>query len=474
MKPLLFFGVVFMACNPHKVTENPAPPVSLSESFASASEGALPEKWWEDFQSEQLNDLVEKVLANNLDLRAAWARYQQARVIIAPAKYWMLPEVGYNARYTNQKTRLDFGEQGELFPKIEFFSAALQAQYEIDIWKRLYSQKPKVILQAGAFRNQVSAVAMTLAAQTTEAWVGLVTIQSQKRLLAEQLDLNQRYLELTEKRLARGIGGLTALDVFQQRQQVSATKAAILQLESTRLQLLGQLALLVGTSPSHFTLEVPSELPAVPKLPGLGLPSDLLSRRPDVRAAMQLVEAADHEVAIAVASLFPRLTISGAVGPNARSSSGLFDSALWNLVVGITGPIFNRGVLKAQVRRQKWAVQEQLANFGKTLLVAVNEVETSMGSLKAQEAYMAESSTRVDILEKTVKTARSRYEQGTVDYLVVLTSLQALQQGQVGLLQLKRQQISYYVQLCRALGGTWTSELKSHKKMKLQSLENNK
>jgi len=452
-------ALALAACSPHKVTRNPPPPVTVPDAYgAFTGEQPLPEEWWRDFGDQDLNLLIERGIRDSLQIRAAWARLAQARAMADQASSGKWPQVSFDASAARQKNRFQLAEPiGEVTTRSNQFSASIGAAYEVDLWKRVGSQTAGAVLDAQAFRDDVEAMAVSMAAEISEAWFDLVLQRAQRKLLTEQLETNQTYLELVELRFEQGLA--SALDVYQQQQQVVATRAQLTLVESAIAALGFRLAALVGQPPRTVVAGEREILPAMPALPGTGIPADLLERRPDVRAARRRVEAADHRVAVAVADRLPGLRLSGSTSLQDSDLTELIATPLWAIIASVTQPIFAGGRLKAEVRRNRAVVDERLMQYGQVLLVALTEVETALVQEREQIQYIAALEEQVEIAKNALREARARYREGLIDYLPVLTSLQALQRAELSLLQTRRQLLSYRIQLCRALGGTWTSRL---------------
>jgi outer membrane protein TolC len=171
------------------------------------------------------------------------------------------------------------------------------------------------------------------------------------------------------------------------------------------------------------------------------------------------VEAADYRVAVAVADRLPGLRLSGSTSLQDSNIAEIIATPLWAIIASVTQPIFAGGRLKAEVERNRAVVEERLMQYGQVLLLAMTEVETALVQERQQIDNIAALEEQVEIAEKALREARARYREGLIDYLPVLTSLQALQRVQLSLLQTRRQLLSYRIQLCRALGGTWTARL---------------
>ncbi len=452
-------ALTLAACSPHRVTHNPAPPVPVPDSYGSASTGSpLPEEWWRDFDDAELNRLVELGIRDSLQLRAAWARLRQAQSLARQAASGKWPQLSFSASAARQKNRFQLAEPiGEVTTRTNQFSASVGAAYEVDLWKRIGSQAAGAVLDARAVRDDVESMAISMAAEISEAWFDLVLQRAQRKLLAQQLETNSTYLELVQLRFEQGLA--SALDVYQQQQQVVATRAQLSLVESAIAALGFRLSALLGKPPRSVRLGARDTLPDLPPIPGTGIPANLLERRPDVRAARRRVEAADYRVAVAVADRLPGLRLSGSTSLQDSNIAELIATPLWSIIASVTQPIFAGGRLEAEVERNRAVVEERLAQYGQVLIVAMTEVETALVQERQQIANIAALEEQVEIAQNALREARARYRQGLIDYLPVLTSLQALQRSELSLLQTRRQLISYRIQLCRALGGTWTSRL---------------
>jgi len=456
------------ACSPHKVTKNPAPPVELPVGYSKASTGApLPEKWWQDFGDANLNALVEEALKGSFQLKGAWARLRQARALSKSVGAARLPTftVGAGASYSGQPTQFGSVQSTSL-------DVSGGVSYELDLWKRLDSNAKAASFTTLARRDQVDAMAISIASQIAETWFSLLFERAQRKLLTAQVKTNKTFLELVEFRFKQGL--VTALDVFQQRQQLVATEAQLVSVVAREAQAENALAVLVGKPPRSLTLPGADALPKLPPLPNTGMPADLLVRRPDIRAQHRSLVAADYNVAVAVANRLPGLSLSGQGGWRRQAStlggmSQVLTEPFYILGANISAILFDWGRNKAEVERQKGIVEEALHGFGHALLVAISEVENALVLERQQLKLIENLKLQVDLAEKTVTQSRSRYQAGLVDFLRVLTALQNKQRLEIQILAAERQLLSHRVQLCRALGGTWTTKLKAPKPTKLKA-----
>jgi multidrug efflux system outer membrane protein len=452
-------GLCLLSCAPYKANESRPPPVEVPESFsASGSPKAYEDRWWVAFEDPALDAFVAKALADNLDLAQAWARLEQATALARQAAAGQWPEIEVATGYSKSRSNFSGGDRlGTFSVTAERIPITIGAAYEIDVWKRISSLKRGAVLDMEATREDLESIAMTLAAQVAETWFSLVEQEAQTRLLDQQQETGRIFLELTGLRFSQGLA--SALDVYQQRQQLAATRAEVPLVESRKEVFRHQLAVLVGDPPRSLVTPERETLPALPPLPPTGLPSDLLTRRPDVRSAHLRLAAADYRVAAAVADRLPALRIGAETGFETRDFDeieDIFDNWIWSLFANITWPVFVGGRRKAEVDRNKAIVRESLGAYGQVMLRALQEVEDALIQERKQAEFLMELEKQVGLARDTLREARMRYANGLSDYLPVLAALESLQTVERSQIVAERQLLSYRVQLYRALGGTWT------------------
>ncbi len=449
-----------VACSPHKPTRNPAPPIAVPDSFAEQTDASapMPEKWWVAFGDSQLDALVDSALSGNFQLAGAWARVGQSRAIARQASSGKWPQVNAQLGARRATDRFFFGPEPIEVDAQNNFNASIGASYELDLWKKVGSRAAGAALDAKATRDDMEAIAISIAAEVTEAWFDVLAQRETRALLEAQLATNKTSVELVTLRFQQGLGA-SAVDVFQARQQVIATEAQLALVESREKVSAYRLAVLVGRAPGAIELGGADKLPALPALPGTGVPADLLLRRPDVRAIRRRVEAADWRVAAAVADRLPSISLSGDVSTKGLTVGDLFASPLYSLTAGLLGPIFDGGRRKAEVARNRAVVAELMAAYGQTVLGALLEINNAIALEKGQLEHIAQLEQQIEVSEATLRETRNRYREGITDYLPVLTAQQTLQRAEQNLLVARRQLLSYRIQLCRALGGTWTRDL---------------
>ncbi len=441
-------GCALYKPQPREPDKNLVPP-----SFSQAPGQWDPaRRWWEAFDDSQLNELIEEALGHNFSLQQSWARLQQARALAVASGASLYPDLVLDAGALSQHRRTTGTTQST-----EEYSLGMSSSYEIDLWGRIRSGRQAALLSAGASREDLNTAAMSLSANVATRWIGLISLHMQKQLLRQQLEGNQIMQELVELRFRKSLA--SALDVFQQRQLVEQSRARLPLVEQSESQLRNELALLLGRNIFGLpriqadTLKIPEDLPPA------GLPAQLLTDRPDIRGAMNRLEAADWNVAAARADRLPGIKLSAEATYEADELSRLFDNWIINLAAGMTAPLFDGRRRAAEVRRLQAVVAENLAAYRQTVLNAMREVEDALVSEVKLREHLKGLQAQLDAAQNALDEARERYRNGLIDYLPVLTQLLAVQDLERTRIQRKADVLIARVDLYRSLGGSWTDSL---------------
>ncbi len=433
-----------------------APPDELPAEFSRRGD-AVTLQWWESFQDPVLNDLIRRTLSDNLELKSAWARVKQALALAGQVEA---------ARWPQVSAQMEAGRSRSSVPSVtgdgteavyaNRYAATAAAAYEVDLWGRLAALEQAAQLDAVAVRSDMASIAVSLSALMAETWYRLIAQQALLALVREQLETNRTFLELVRLRFAHGL--VPALDVYQQRQLVAANEARIPLLSSRYQVLLHQMAVLMGRPPGEPVVVVPAELPSLPPLPDPGIPSDLLRNRPDILAAWQRVNSADYRIAAAVAERFPALRLSASSGYRAADIADLLDTLIWDIAANLSQSLFDAGAEAAEVRRTRAILEERLASYTQTTLMAFQEVEDALVREAFQIDYLEKLEQQIESARQAFEESMSRYRNGLTDYLPVLTALRSLQSLEQEQITAQRDLILFRVALCRALGGAWVRE----------------
>ncbi len=453
-------------CGLHAVDETPELPTALPEAFVAAPSAdqesagiTTPDRWWEAFGDPTLDRLIGQALDDNLDLARAWTRLAQLRAVERGAEAAYLPQISAEAGVARSRNVFFVGEPiGRIENINNQLSLGVGASYELDVWGRVSATESAVETDVAATRQDIEALAMTLTGEVADTYLAIVGERALLDLLAAQEEVSAKLVELVELRFGQGLTS-GALEVYQQRQQLTALQAQRPQVEARLAVLEHRLALALGKTPGSVDLGDVRTLPALPPPPELGMPSELLGKRPDVRAALLRIVAADHRVGAAIASRYPALSLSARTGFQAFEIESFFDSWVWSLAANVVAPIFDGGRRSAEVDRAKAAMEELVHGYGQVVLNAFVEVHSALVQQAQQRAHLGKLDAQLEIAQTSLDEAQLRYTHGLATYLNVLTALNGLQRAQQAKLAAERQLLSYRVQLYRALGGSWTADL---------------
>jgi NodT family efflux transporter outer membrane factor (OMF) lipoprotein len=427
-----------------------SPSIDVPGGFSAAGEANAPDRWWEAFEDDELNRLIERGVTDNLDIRMAWDRLDQAAALTKMAGAPLWPDVNAALGVS------DIDSSGTSNPFTidgSSYTASLTAAYEIDIWGRIRSGRDAARADMRASSEDLDAIAITVSAEIAGAWYELQEHRSHLDILLEQVEVNETFLELLEIRFNQGLAG--AVDVLQQRQQLAATQGEIPLVEARIEVFEHEIAVLLGDSPRSGVAAGGTGLPELPLLPDTGLAADLMLRRPDVRAAKLRVEAADERVAAAIAERFPKLSISISAQDTEREFRSLFDNWVLNLAANLTAPIFDGRRRRSEVERSGAVANERLHDFEKKVLIALKDVENALVLERRQAEFAASVDDQVGLARQTVEFTKHRYINGDTDYLPVLIALRTSQALERRQLEAEGRVVRSRIDLYRALAGAW-------------------
>jgi len=448
--------VLVASCSPFKPRTRQSPAGELPPAFSLYTAESEPaNRWWEEFNDPDLNALIIEMLSDNLTLKQAWARLNQVRALAVQAGAALYPDLTGTAGASYTRQRFGNGSWKTVSDDNYFLGGV--SSYELDLWGRVRSGRKSALLEASATREDVNAAAMTLAAEVAQRWVNIIAQRMQKRLLEHQLQTNLTFLELIELRFHMAM--VSVLDVYQQKQVVEDIKAEIPLVEAREQLLRHELALLLGKLPKTVLNISREELPKPIEIPATGLPADLLSSRPDLRAAGMRLWAADWQVAAARADRLPAINLTAQARYGEADADVLFDNWLLSLAGNLTAPIFDGKRRAAEVDRSLAVVDEKLSAYRQTVLTAIKEVEDALVNETKQREHINGLEKVTATARKALKEAGNRYRKGLNDYLPVLTQLLTVQGLERELIQKQANLLGARISLYRALGGTWTESL---------------
>jgi outer membrane protein, multidrug efflux system len=428
-------------------------PAAQAASFADL-------KWFEVFKDDKLQELIRQALATNYDLRDAVARVEEARANLGITRSNQFPNFGatgsieFNRLSREGATPISIGLLQS--QNRSFGTVALELMsYEIDIWGKLRRATEAAranLLGAEEYRK---AVVTTLVSDVATAYLTLREYDYALAISRDTLNTRQQSLELTQSRQKGGVA--TLLDLRQAEQLVDGAAETIPGLQQQIEQTENQIRLLLGESPgevprgsSLVDQNLPPEVPA-------GLPSALLERRPDIRAAEQNLIAANAEIGVARAAYFPELSLSGVLGGQSTQLTKLFTGPAfaYSLIPQVSQPIFTAGRLKSGVKLAEAEQQSALVQYEMTIQTAFSEVSNALIAHQRVRESREQQEALVTTLQDRVRLAYLRYRGGVDTQLNALDADRDLFQAQLDLAQLRLRESLTVVQLYKALGGGW-------------------
>jgi NodT family efflux transporter outer membrane factor (OMF) lipoprotein len=447
------FGLTLMVgCSPHtRITVEHD--LSLPETFATTQKQADVRitglSWWEAFADPDLNRLISEALTANLDLEQAAARLQQSEALLKSATSGRYPTLSFagDASQGSQPTAAGDRQGGNS-------SLSVAAAFELDLWGQNAARSRSAKFGYQAAQQELESFQLSLAARVADAYFLLIEKRAQRQLVEQSIAAYSQSLEMVERRYRNGL--VPAVDLHQARQNLANAQANREATESAMQLAEHALAVLIGRYPAE---DVAGELVVLPSPPvafPAGLPSELLTRRPDLRAALLRVQANDEQLAVAIADRFPKINLLGSYGQSRNTFSvPSISGEFWNLAAGLTLPLIDGGRRRAEVERQQALLAESLAGYRQTVLVAFQEVEDALTRNATIERRIDYLVTAEQAAADALRLSIERYRYGLSEYLQVVTAQVFHFQIQGNLIAARRQMLSDRISLARALGGEW-------------------
>jgi len=425
---------------------------------SAPNDAALKGAWWERFGDAKLNELAGRALAGNPTLQVAVLRLTQARAQYGVATSQQYPQVGLAARFNRFRNTENRPLTNEAAPNFSTtqndITFGLTASYEVDFGARVSS----TVQGAGASVQQSAAdlenVRLLLVSDLASAYFNLRQTDIELQVLADSIDLQKRSLDLASTRHQLGAG--TGLDVAQQQALIDTTLTQVDLLRRQRAQFEHAIASLVGAPAPLFSL-LPDTREILPPPVPLGVPSDILERRPDVASAERAMAAANAQIGVANAAFYPSINLGATGGQESRLLDTLLraPSYVWSFGVSLLQPIFDAGRARSGVDFAKAGYDITVQNYRRTVLTAMQEAEDGIIGLAALERASTQARVAVDSARKALDLVNARFEGGIAGPLEVITAQQNLLNSERLASQLVGQRLLTSVFLVKALGGDW-------------------
>src|SRR5712671_5059776 len=421
---------------------------------AKPSDDALRGKWWEMFTNSQLNALEEQVAVSNQNVAAAFANLLSARALVKEARAQLFPTLAANPAVT--RSRVVGTQSGSSSGSSTFsdYSLPLDASWQLDLWGRIRNT-----VKANAFEAQATAADLENTRLTAQAELAADFFQLRAQddliqLFDETIRAYRASLDLTKIRFQTGIA--SDEDVAQAETQLETTEAQATNLRILRAQLEHAIAVLMGKPPAGFSIPAEALSTSPPAAP-VGVPCELLERRPDIAAAERRVAEANAQIGAAKAAYYPTITLSAAAGLESASISSLlhWSSRVWSIGAGLGETLFDAGLRKAVVEQNLAAHESTVAKYRQTVLTAFQQVEDQLAALRILDQEVRQQDTAVKSSQRYLNLATDRYKLGIDSYLNVITAQTTYLVNRQTLATLRVQQMTASVLLVEAVGGGW-------------------
>jgi NodT family efflux transporter outer membrane factor (OMF) lipoprotein len=439
-----------------------APPAGWKT--AQPQDGVLRGKWWEAFGDPALNALEEQVTVSNQSLAQAEAQFRGARAAVSAARAGLFPTVTAGAQVTtsrgstgrNSTSTGSTGGTGQTGGTATIYQVPIDFTWEADLWGRVRRQIEANVASAQASAADVEALRLSLQAELAVDYFQLHGLDEQRRLLESTVADYQQALQITVNRHNQGVA--SGADVAESQTQLETARAEAIDLGVSRSQLEHAIAMLTGKAPADLTI-AQAPIAAPPPVIPVAVPSELLERRPDIAAAERRVAAANAQIGVATAALFPSLGLSASGGFASTTLSSLFSlpNRFWSLGPSLLATVFDAGLRRAQIAEAEANYDATVAGYRQNVLTAFQDVEDNLAALRilADEAVQQNAATTA--AERSLALTRNRYQAGIATYLEVITAQNAAFVNQRNTVDLRVRQMTASVNLIRALGGGWTT-----------------
>jgi len=459
MKPSL---CILTACLLLSACQTPAPPpdsgIQPPASWAFAANAAAQRsdiRWWQQFGSPQLNRLIEQASLDSHEVAAAMARVRQAQASAIIGGAPLLPELAFDLR--GERNRFLRNSDRKANPSDDNntnnFTSDLTASYEVDFWGGIAAGRDSALQGLRASQFDQATVELTLLANVADRYAQTLAAREQGRIAELNLANAQDVLRLVQTRYESG--SATALELAQQKNLVAAQQRELPRVQQLANEQLITLAALLGQPVQNLHLaDQPFDTLNWPDI-GPGLPSELLTRRPDLAKAEADLAAAQANVTVARAAMLPKLTLSARLGTENTRAEDWLRAPFSSLAAGLIGPIFNNGRLAAERDKATARQEELLETYRGAIINSFADVEKALNSIRGldQQRYWHEEELKQ--AQTAFRIAQSRYQEGAEDLLAVLETQRTLYQAQDVSVQLRLARVQASIALYKALGGGW-------------------
>jgi len=450
----------------YKTPSAPVPPAykeqPATEASAESWKAAEPRdqarrgKWWEVFGDPALNALEDQVGSSNQNVAQAEAAFRGARAAVRGARAELFPTVTTSPSVTRSHSSQNssVAPAGASAATITSYELPIDLSYEADVWGRIRRSVEGSVASAQASAADLETVRLTMQAELAVDYFQLKGLDAEKQLLDKTVAAYEKALQLTINRHEQGVA--SGVDVAQAETQLYTTRAQATDLAVARAQLEHAIAILAGRPPGDFTILSAPVAYAPPPVP-VGLPSELLERRPDIAASERRMAAANAQIGVAQAAFFPRLLLSASGGYQSTKLASLFSvaSRFWAIGPSLAATLFDGGQRRATREQAQASYDGAVAVYRQTVLSAFQEVEDNLAALRILAEESTQQADAVAAAERSLALAMNRYQAGITTYLEVITAQGAALANERAAVDVLNRRMTASVNLVKALGGGW-------------------
>jgi len=410
--------------------------------------------WWEIFNDPPLNAFEEQIDVSNQNLKAAVAQYQEARAALRYVRADYYPTVTASPSATRERYSQNDPQRGLRGLTLTDLAAPLNLNYQVNAWGRVSRNVELYREQAQASAADLAVVNLTMHADLAVAYFAARTLDAEEKLLRDTVAEYEQALQLNQDRYDGGLA--SEVEVEQARTILETTRAQLVDVGVARAQYEHAVAVLIGKPPAEFTLP-PLPLTTPPPPIPVGVPSELLERRPDIAASERMVAAANAQVGLAKLAYYPVVNIVAAGGFDSESISTLFQgpSAIWSVGASAVWTVFDVGRRRALNDQANAAYVSTVASYRQTVLNAFQQVEDNLAALRILEQEAGIQARAVEAAQRSLSLSNTRYDGGVTSYLEVITAENAALSDEVTAVNILGRRMASAVLLIEALGGGW-------------------
>jgi NodT family efflux transporter outer membrane factor (OMF) lipoprotein len=422
---------------------------------AQPSDQNLGGNWWEIFQDAQLDALEQQVNVSNQNLKAAVAQYQEARAALRYARADYYPTITASPSATREK----YSANSPLTPSlrgetVNDFTVPLNLSYQVNAWGRVSRNVELYRAEAQASAADLAVVNLTMHADLAVDYFGARSLDAEEKILRDTVGQYEQALQLNQDRYEGGVA--SEVDVEQARTILETTRAQLVDVGVARAQYEHAVAVLAGKPPAEFALP-PLPLTTPPPPIPIGVPSELLERRPDIAASERLVASANAQVGLAKLAYYPLVNLVASGGFDSKTITTLIQgpSIIWSVGASAAVTVFDVGRRRSLNDQARAAYDSSVASYRQTVLTAFQQVEDNLAALRILEEEAGVQAEAVQASERSLALSNTRYDGGVTSYLEVITAQNAALSDEVTAVNILGRRMANAVLLMEALGGGW-------------------